>query len=494
MSDRTDMARAEGSTVFGLIVRLVGDDPRGDEFTDLFAYADTVGLTGLRELLDVHGVVRTRRAIARTHPERVRELERVGFQADDDFIDLPSLNQYWHLDVRHLDDDAVAALLEALLRLDGAVSHAYRENEWGAPDVTCSATKDPLATEQPHLEEVAAPWAWTQAGGQGQEIGVVDIETGWWLDDGGVADHEDLAAHGATLVSGVVDDTPDIKSHGTAVLGIIAALNNDVGCSGIAPCLGRLKMVSPLDAGTNGAAYTDGYVGDALVAAVEASLDGDILVIERTVEWKAGERVARSPGYHPAEVDEVTFLAIRVATANWRIVVEAAGNLGTDLDAVSVPFPLPGRPDFERSLDRSSSTYVDSHAIMVSAGIDDGGGYAVMATANHGSRIDCFARGNFIVTTGYNTRPPKASKAQPELWYSRHDLARTSAATAIIAGVAAVVQGMRIAGGHPPFNWKRMRFLLSEPTHGTPPDPLSKPFGAVMPSAKAVKILNHGWF
>lgn len=472
--------------VYGLIIRLARDDPRGDSASNLREYASMAELEEIITLLEEFEIPSTRRVILSATPARVRSLELAGYQYDDDFLDLPSLNQYWHLDVRHLDEGELVQLLRALLTSSsGIVEHAYKEHQWSLPSGGCPKGADPLATEQHYLEEVAALWAWSKPGGQGNSVGVVDIETGWWLDGSSIADHQELSGHAAKLVYG--DCRPSSANHGTAVLGVIAALNNGVGTSGLAPCLDRLRMASAYDAASD----TAGHVADALVAAVGASEAGDVLVIEQQVGLPQGTGF---PGY-PAEVDEVTFLAVRVASANWRIVVEAAGNSNKSLDPISVPFPLPGKSGFQRSLDRTNTSHIDSRAIIVAAAAKHGtnGTYEWFSPSSYGSRVDCFARGSGIVTTGYNSREPYSLDRRE--WYSNYDLANTSASTAIVAGAAAITQGMRLAGGHPPFNWKRMRYLLS--TFGAKPDPAAfaaHPFGTAMPSAETIKNMNGGWF
>ena len=51
----------------------------------------------------------------------------------------------------------------------------------------------------------------------------------------------------------------------------------------------------------------------------------------------------------------------------------------------------------------------------------------------------------------------------------RHDFAGTSAASAIIAGTCAAIQGAVIAAGRAPLPPKDLRDLLSEPALGTSP-------------------------
>jgi hypothetical protein len=98
---------------------------------------------------------------------------------------------------------------------------------------------DDKYTEQDYLraapESIDAVYAWDLPGGRGQGQALVDLEQGWLLK------HEDLVSHAPELISG--ENLLD-WAHGAAVLGIIAAADNKVGCVGIAPEIGSLRCVS----------------------------------------------------------------------------------------------------------------------------------------------------------------------------------------------------------------------------------------------------------
>ena len=84
-----------------------------------------------------------------------------------------------------------------------------------AVDPVVDATDDPRSPNQGYLnpapEGIDVEFAWTVAGGAGAGQRVVDLEGGWTLD------HEDLAAHGATLLFGTLVNAS--RPHGTSVLG-----------------------------------------------------------------------------------------------------------------------------------------------------------------------------------------------------------------------------------------------------------------------------------
>jgi serine protease len=83
--------------------------------------------------------------------------------------------------------------------------------------------------------------------------------------------HEDLAAHGITLISGI---NHSYFFHGTGVLGELGAVDNAVGCVGIVPALGSVRCVSQWLTG-------GGYgTSQAIADAVSVMSFGDVLLLE----------------------------------------------------------------------------------------------------------------------------------------------------------------------------------------------------------------------
>src|SRR5258707_4604570 len=146
------------------------------------------------------------------------------------------------------------------------VETAYAD---GVPvDPGVNSTDDPLCTLQGYLDAapsgIDARFAWTIAGGDGAGQNVVDMEGGWTLN------HEDLAAHGGTLLFGSIVNGS--RHHGTAVLGEICAVDNTVGCVGIAPNVASLHVSSHSGSFSN--------VSDAIIAALATLGFGDVLLLE----------------------------------------------------------------------------------------------------------------------------------------------------------------------------------------------------------------------
>lgn len=155
---------------------------------------------------------------------------------------------------------------------------------------------------------------WALPGGQGQGVQIVDIERNWNLN------HEDLPP-GIPVVFG---DPAGDNDHGTAVLGILAGLDNGFGITGVSPAATVLVSSRYLEGDDSDCGH-DQIIANAIAAASNAVQAGDILL----VEVQAGLHDGRA---YPAEYCPLTRQAIENAVNSGRIVVEAAGNAGLGID------------------------------------------------------------------------------------------------------------------------------------------------------------------
>jgi hypothetical protein len=305
--------------------------------------------------------------------------------------------------------------------------------------------------------------AWSETGGNGADINLVDFEFGWHLKDGVPSldgsivyniDHEDfLLAPPSTeykyakLWYGTNSGTDEQKQHGTSVLGIIASQQNEKGGIGIAPACNihcfdvtNPSHIDDLD-------FND-IVDDAIMYAISKFKEGDIFLLE----LQSGDEV----GGPPIETIPIIFNLIRFATALNIVVIEAAGNSPTDLDMY---YP-----------DLNHTNMGDSGAIIV-GGVNhvtrkrESGGF--------GERIDCYAW-----YTGVTTSSSPISNYLPFIG--------TSLATAIIAGAAVVLQGIIQEKFHRKYNSWQMRSLLSNPTTGIASNAPSMDKVGVMPNLREV--------
>lgn len=291
-------------------------------------------------------------------------------------------------------------------------------------------------------------------------MALVDLEQGWFLT------HEDLATKSPTMIYGDNrDGVGDYKgNHGTAVLGQIVADDNTVGVVGAAPSVSSVRVTSHYDAGTDTALH----VADALVAAVAVMDPGDVILLE----------VQRS--YKPTEIDDADFDAIRLASALGIIVVEAAGNGNNDLDTYT-------DASGDSILDRSSSDFRESGAIMVGASVS-AVPHERWASSNYGSRIDCFGWGENITTAGYGDLD--AGTGDDSTYTDT--FGGTSGASPMVTGAALIVQGMYEANTGTRLSPGQMRSLLSDPITGTLQGGTVAGAIGVMPNLRTILSLTLG--
>ncbi|MBX3059729.1 MAG: S8 family serine peptidase [Anaerolineae bacterium] len=304
------------------------------------------------------------------------------------------------------------------------------------PPPLVNAANEPHRHLQTYLNAapagVDAAVAWQQPGGHGAGVRLCDLEQGWGL----TINHEDLPLNRITLASGV---DKAYWAHGTAVLGIIAAVDNQVGMVGIAPGLAHIDLVSVWRT----AETYDPY--DALWHAIHRLGPGDVILLEMQTD-----------GGLPIEYYAHMHWLIRQAVAEQIVVIEAAGNgnnnLGHLLDtAVNNQGSQVWNP---------AGPYFDSGAVLVAAAAFANGQYTPTATTGRGRRVDCFAWGAGVATTTLKAANPEWSN----LYTNGFD--GTSAAAAIVAGTAVALQGMAKArhNGQPLSPWQ-VRHLLKR---GTP--------------------------
>jgi hypothetical protein len=353
-----------------------------------------------------------------------------------------------YLVVEAPDPGAAQALARRLHDLP-EVEEAYVEGG-PTPPPAVSPDDDPRSANQGYLAAapagIDARWAWSVTDGDG--IGFVDVEQGWTLN------HEDLAGANITLLSGVNQAYP---GHGTAVLGEVLAVDNTRGDIGIAPRASG-RVVSQYRTSTT---YS---TAAAILSAAGSMRAGDVMLLE------AQTTVAGST-FLPVEAETAVFDAISHAVGLGIVVVEAGGNGSNDLDAWR-------DAGGKARLDRNSSDFRDSGAILVGAG-GAAAPHGRLGFSNFGSRIDCYAWGESIDTTGDGWTGNATNT------YTT-GFGGTSGATPIIAGAALLLQSWRKRRGHAPYSPDDVRSLLSDPGTGTASaDPAADRIG-VMPDLRAL--------
>ena len=333
-----------------------------------------------------------------------------------------------------------------------SVLFAYLEPPPVEPPAVTPAD-DPRSPNQGYLDPapdgIGAEYAWSFPGGDGAGQSLVDLEWGWTFN------HEDLAAHGITLISGI---NHSYFFHGTGVLGELSAVDNAVGCVGIVPALGSVRCVSQW---LTGGGYS---TSQAIADAVSVMSFGDVLLLEaQTTLW----------GYSlvPVEIEPAVFDVISLATALGIVVVEAAGNGGVDLDTVV-------NPSGQQILNRASADFQDSGAIIVGAASSIAP-HTRLAFSCFGSRIDCYGWGENV-----DTLSSDGTNTATNLYTS--SFSGTSSASPIVTGAALALQGLAEANLGHRFGPGPCRAILSDPANGTASqNPPGDRIG-VMPNLRAI--------
>lgn len=390
--------------------------------------------------------------------------ERLRAQAADAAPDAPDLSVYYTVDApdarldelaeQLLADDAVeAAYVKPAAELPVAleVEHPQEINDQLPLSEEPPAATPDFSAQQIYLnaapEGVDARYAWTQAGGSGHGVRIIDIEGAWRFT------HEDLRQNQGGVAGGTQIDDLGWRNHGTAVVGVFGGDRNTIGITGIVP-----------DA--NVRAISIGGIGSA--AAIRQAADllgpGDIILIEL---HRPGPRFNfQSPqgqrGFIAIEWWPDDFDAIRYASSRGVIVVEAAGNGSENLDDAIYNTRPPGFPaTWSNPFNRANR---DSGAIVVGAGAPPPGTHgrnhgpdrSRLDFSNWGALVDAQGWGREVTTAGYGDLQGGSAE---DLWYT-DTFSGTSSASPIVVGAIASVQGALRARGRIPLTPSRARDTL----------------------------------
>jgi hypothetical protein len=282
---------------------------------------------------------------------------------------------------------------------------------------------------------VNARWAWTQPGGRGENVNVIDVEGAWRLT------HEDLLPRRIGVSAGTPSELIGWRNHGTAVVGVIGSDENGFGTTGIAP-KASLSTIPIFGTGMSSAS--------AIKLAADALGPGDILLIELhrpgPLAGTVGQRGYICVEWWPDDYDAIVY-----AVSRGVIVVEAAGNGSQDLDDPAYDTPQTGFPPSWRNPFRRGLR--DSGAIVVGAGAPPSGTHGAstwgpdrsrLDFSNFGSIIDVQGWGREVTTCGYGDL--QGGSGSEDYWYT-DQFSGTSSASPIVTGSLACVQGiLRRAG------------------------------------------------
>ena len=310
---------------------------------------------------------------------------------------------------------------------------------------------------------IDAYYAWTQPGGRGAGVRIIDCEWGWLFT------HEDLTQNQGGVVVGT--GSTDIN-HGTAVAGEISGDVNTIGITGIAP-----------DANFSGAAFSL-PTAQVIRGAADRLSPGDIILLEI---HRAGPRFgfmgrADQRGYIGIEWWPDDWAAIRYAANKGILVVEAAGNGAENLDDAiysvrPAGFPATWSNPFNRANPQCGAVIVGAGAPPPGThGRNHGADRSRLDFSNYGACVDAQGWGREVTSTGYGDLQGGADN---RLHYT-DQFSGTSSASPIVVGALACVQGVLKARGRIPLSPARARDLLrstGSPQQNEPGRPATQRIG-----------------
>jgi hypothetical protein len=350
-------------------------------------------------------------------------------------LEQPDLNLFYFVSLKDLPVEQLQRLLADLRKLKIVETAYFQPIPHDAGDIPPPTFIDVTNSQGyfgPAPIGVDVSFARRFAGGRGEGVRIGDIEWGW------NTSHEDFPSMAFGIGTNWGGD------HGTAVIGELAALENNYGATGIAPNArvgwSGVTNLNPFDA-----IYIYS-VASALLETGKVLRPGDIALIEQhfpnpsppPCNPKTNPCGCGQWGYVAVETWPFEHASISNATAAGIVVVEAAGN-GQDMVT-----PASTR---------------DSGAIIVGAS-DSGGAGTPMCFTNFGPRVNVRAWGSSVGSLGFGDDASlQANGGDDRQWYTR-SFSGTSSASPIVTGAAALIQGTRDAAGLAKLTPLQMRSLL----------------------------------
>ncbi|MFT4627271.1 MAG: serine protease [Myxococcota bacterium] len=406
--------------------------------------------------LEVRGTVTFRFPLAIRFPKSLRRVTEAA-KRDPDWTPPLWQRHVWIIVTDETPLEDVVRLLGE--RVDGTEAFVELEPFPAAP----LSPGDPFSEGQGYLDlaprGVDAAHAWTRPGGTGKGVDVWIVEQAF-PDHQGVVALDDLPVLTIEQGASCHPDPAVLASnrrHGARTLGVLGATHGQGAFAGMCPDA-RLHLVCERPSVCSGTgACCRAELANTLLWIASNANRGDVVLIESQVKvddkWLTDkfERDVIAEGgdpdwFAPVEVDPANYDIIRTLTAMGVTVVEPAGNGGLSLETIRKDGLLVfgGRPD--------------SGAVMVGAARADH--RTPSASSNRGRRVNCWAWGDSVWTTSWTPFNPKAAVA--------HNYSGTSSASAIIAGCAAIVQGVYTARHGVPLDARALRSHLEAPDAGTP--------------------------
>lgn len=340
------------------------------------------------------------------------------------------------------------------LRSSSLVEEAYLSKKPELANAPISNTTPVLPDNDPRFSlqsyaqadplGVNAPYAWQFEGGDGKGIKWADVEWNWALN------HEDLAAHNIQLLPGAVNDGDG--SHGTAVLGVVSAVDNAIGNIGLANK--ATPIVSSL--------VRSGGTAEAILAATQVLSPGDVILLEIQIGYGGP--------WLPIETQPAEFDAIQYATSLGIVVVEAGANGGADLDQYK-------HWDNKYIFNRDLPDFKDSGAILVGAGSSTAPHYR-LGFSSQGNRIDAYGIGENVATLS-------STSTASTTGYTDH-FNGTSSASPVVVGAILQLQGIAKAKFGVPYSPDEVRRILRWLPFNTPTSDIANDRIGTLPNLKQI--------
>ncbi len=411
---------------------------------DIHEIGKSMDLPVIQYLKTNNHLLSLRSFISEKDAEHADQISNQYFEATKTFYSLK------HFFIADFKEDAGTDILESLLKFE-EVQMAYISQKPELCGSIVNRRQNPLNDLQGYLnpapEGVGADYAWQHLGSDGKGINILNVELGWKLD------HEDLKTNGMPVPLIGNFNHPELAYHGTGTLGIIGARDN-------------LKQFIGLVPQANLFAFGMEDTSDSLLNCTRNPQQGDIIEFPMS----------------PSDQEFINFFIIAYLTnVKGVTTVISAGNKETNLDTKL--------SDGKQIWNRNSADFRDSGAIYVGACSNERtpsltGNQEILhprrysrtednGNSAYGNRIDCYAWGEEVNTS-----------SEDENMYA--PFGGTSGASAIIAGVAAVVQGIAKNRNGSPFPPLTLRQILSDPNNGTASKKPSVDRIGVMPDLKKI--------
>jgi len=393
------------------------DDDDEDYSREVGEYVRKAGLVDLDELEERYGDVTTQARFSGFDPDVLERIVEKTEESDPAYKPVV-FSSYLSIEFPPDTDGGTLGEARRFLEDESQVELTFFGGRPGPPP-SVNPHDDPFFQFQGFLTKekgIGAELVWDDPGVSGEGIRIVDVEQGWNLD------HPDLPPDIPILWGA----DKAYRGHGTAALGIVVAVDNQIGNIGIAPGASA-SVVSEWRKKSSSKRQTH----KSIIKILERKKDhgeffaGDVILLEAQ-HFPPGN--AAPLPIEQAEHDVLK--AIQTAVLNHRlVVVEAAGNGAQDIGAGEE----------------------DSGAIIVGAATS-GAPHFWLGSSNYGERVDCYAWGEAINTLWSDNSGKTNTKS----------FGKTSGAVAIIAGAAVLVQSAAKVKRGAPLEPRELRDMFRE--------------------------------